>query len=172
MVTADLLSRAIDWAIAENDRPGSRFHHRLDTSHIAVMGQSCGGGLASKFGLDKRVKTIGLWSAGVGPHADLSATMNKPVLIVTGDPRYDVAFYAGLSAFESLKKPPVFYAWRVNMTHLGTYRQSDGGELSPVAVAWLDWRLKGDKDAGGMFSGPNCGLCTNRHWHVQKRHIE
>lgn len=173
-VTPTLLSKGIDWAIAENNRQGSKFYHRLDISKIAVMGQSCGGGVASTFGSDKRVKTVGLWSGAAVSNAgaSLGSTMNKPVLIVTGDPRYDVAFYEGLSAFEKIRKPLVFYAWRVNMTHLGTYRQADGGELSPVATAWLDWQLKGDKEAARMFKGVDCGLCTNTHWHVQKRHID
>jgi len=171
-VTPELLSQGIDWAIAENERQGSKFYHKLDTSKISVMGQSCGGGLAATFGSDNRVTTIGLWSGATSRNTTLGVTTNKPVLIVTGDPRYDVAFYEGLAAFEAIKKPVVFYAWRVNMTHLGTYRQANGGELSPVATAWLDWRLKGDKTAAKMFEGGDCGLCTNVHWHVQKRHID
>jgi dienelactone hydrolase len=171
-VTTELLSQGIDWAIAENNRSGSKFFHKLDTKNIAVMGQSCGGGVASKFGSDKRVKTIGLWSGATFRDDTLGRTMTKPVLIVTGDPRYDIAFYWGLKAFEDIKKPQVFYGWRVNMTHLGTYRQTDGGELSPVAIAWLDWRLKGDKEAAKMFAGADCGLCTNTHRHIQKRNLK
>jgi hypothetical protein len=170
-VTAELLSKGIGWAIAENNRQGSKFYHRLDTRNIAVMGQSCGGGLAASFHNDKRVKTLGLWSAATGRAGDLGKWGNKPTLLITGDPRYDVAYFEGLSAYEQMKNASLFYAWRNNMTHLGTYRQANGGELSPVAVAWLDWQLKGDKTASKMFSGENCGLCTNSHWHVQKRHM-
>ena len=169
--TVEQMSKGIDWAIAENKRPGSKFFGKLDTANIAVMGQSCGGGLAANFGGDKRVKTIGLWSAATGRDDAVRAKLTQPVLIVTGDPRYDVAFYEGLGDFEALDKPKVFYAWRNNMTHLGTYRQTDGGELSPIAVAWLDWQLKGDTKAGQMFTGKNCGLCTNKHYHVQKKNM-
>ena len=70
-----------------------------------------------------------------------------------------------------MKSATIFYAWRVNMTHLGTYRQTNGGEMSPVAIAWLDWQLKGDNIAAKMFLGEDCGLCTNKHWHVQKRKL-
>ena len=41
---ADLIT-AIDWAIRENERPGSPYFHRLDPDKVAVMGQSCGTGL-------------------------------------------------------------------------------------------------------------------------------
>lgn len=170
--TVDLLSKGIDWAIAENDRSGSKFYHRLDTRDIAVMGQSCGGGLAAHFGNDKRVKTIALWSAATGGNPQLRDSISVPTLIVTGDPRYDVAFFEGLADFEHMDKPPIFYAWRNNMMHLGTYRQTDGGELAPIAEAWLDWQLKGSKDAAKMFLGKDCGLCTNPHYHVQKKNLQ
>ena len=57
-VTVDLLSKGIDWAIAENSRRESKFYGKLDTTAVAVMGQSCGAGLAASFGGDKRVKTL------------------------------------------------------------------------------------------------------------------
>src|SRR4051812_3066116 len=36
------LIAAIDWAVAENARKGGKYYGKLDTSRIAVMGQSCG----------------------------------------------------------------------------------------------------------------------------------
>ena len=172
-VTVELLSKGIDWTIAENNRQGSKFYLKLDTSKVSVMGQSCGGGLAAHFGADKRVKTIGVWSGQTEQIAEYRNTLRVPALLVTGDPRYDIAFYWGLKDFDGMRKTkaPVFYAWRNNLTHLGTYRQTDGGELAPIALAWLDWRLKGNKAAAAMFIGPDCDLCTNAHWHVQKKNM-
>ena len=172
-VTVELLSRGIDWAIAESKKQGSKFYHKLDTSKVAVMGQSCGGGLAAHFGADKRVKTIGVWSGQTEQIAEYRNTLKVPTLLVTGDPRYDIAFYWGLNDFDGMRqtKVPVFYAWRNNLTHLGTYRQTDGGELAPIAIDWLDWRLNGNRAAARMFAGSDCGLCTNAHWHVQKRNM-
>ena len=45
-------------------------------------------------------------------------------------------------------------------------------DIGKVAVALLDWQLKGDKDAGKMFQGANCGLCQNPKWHVEKKGIK
>jgi hypothetical protein len=40
-----VLVDSTDWAIAENSRRTGKYHGRLDTTKIAVMGQSCGGEL-------------------------------------------------------------------------------------------------------------------------------
>jgi hypothetical protein len=31
------------------------------------------------------------------------------------------------------------------------------------------WRLKADRNAGAMFDGPDCALCKDPAWTVQKR---
>ena len=49
---------AIDWAIAENERPGSAYYGRLDPHEVAVMGQSCGGLQATAVAGDPRIKTV------------------------------------------------------------------------------------------------------------------
>src|SRR5437868_12579659 len=41
--TADDLRKAIEWAEKENTRDGSPLKGKVDTAHVAVMGQSCGG---------------------------------------------------------------------------------------------------------------------------------
>ena len=125
------------------------------------MGQSCGG-VAANFGSDPRVKTIGLWNAATSRNDTLGSTMNKPVLIVTGDGRYDVAFYEGLAAFEAIKRVPVFFAWRVNMSHMGTFRQTNGGELAPIATAWLDWPAERRQDCSEDVHRP-------RLWSLHKQ---
>ena len=33
-----------------------------------------------------------------------------------------------------------------------------------VASSWALWQLKGDKKAGAMFAGKDCGLCKNPSW--------
>src|SRR5207244_170997 len=63
---ADLL-KAVDWAIAENVRPGSPYYHRLNPTQVAVMGQSCGGLQATVAAADPRVKTAIIWNSGVFP---------------------------------------------------------------------------------------------------------
>ncbi|MBY0503084.1 MAG: MFS transporter [Bryobacteraceae bacterium] len=61
--------------------------------------------------------------------------------------------------FARLGQVPVLFAWREGMGHTGTYREPNGGILGPVAVSYLNWRLKGDRLAARMFTGPDCTLC-------------
>jgi hypothetical protein len=168
-VTVDLLSKGIDWAIAENSRRDSKFYGKLDTTAVAVMGQSCGAGLAASFGGDKRVKTLGVWSGG---NKTLRDKITQPSLYISGSEIYDVAYASSLSDFEAITTAPVFHAWRTGMTHLGTYRQYLGGELAPIATAWLDWQLKGDNTAATWFKGEDCRLCRDKNWHVGKKKID
>lgn len=171
-VTVDTLSHGIDWVIAENQREGSRFFNRLDTDNIAVMGHSCGGGLAANFGSDPRVKTLGLWNAT--GNAELAAGITKPTLIAPGDPRFDVLYWAGNETYKVLRKTstPVAFIWRANMTHLGTFRTENGGLESPIIRAWLDYQLKGDRQAASMFVGDDCILCNTPGWQVESRNLD
>src|SRR5690606_6572651 len=61
------LIAAIDWAIAENARPGGKHKDTLDTAQVAVMGHSCGGRQALAVSSDPRVKTSVIVSAGGTP---------------------------------------------------------------------------------------------------------
>jgi hypothetical protein len=170
---------AIDWAIAENDKAGSPYFHRLDTGKIAVMGMSCGGAQAIEASADPRVSTSVMWNSGLFPgettmgggkaltKEDLEL-IHAPVAYISGD-ESDVAFVNANDDFQRLDRVPAFRAYRRMTGHGGTYGEVNGGEFGAVAVAWLNWRLKGDADAGRMFLGPKCGLCTNPGWVVKRK---
>jgi hypothetical protein len=64
---------------------------------------------------------------------------------------------------------PVFYGSRRNGGHSGTVAHPGDGEFANVAVYWLTWTLKGDDDAGATFAGPDCRLCTDPNWEVQRK---
>jgi hypothetical protein len=180
---AKQLIHAIDWAIAENSRSGSPYFGKIDTAKIAVFGQSCGGLQAIDAAHDPRVSTLGVWNSGIFPaqgrswqmaaaHADKAdlATLKGSVLYVSGD-QGDVAFDNAEDDYARINHIPVFRAWRDKTPHAGTYREPNGGAFGQVAVAWLDWQLKGDENAGRMFAGRDCGLCTKPEWHVARKNI-
>jgi dienelactone hydrolase len=179
--TASQLTESIDWAMRENERRGSPFYHRLDTSKVAVMGQSCGGVQALNVAGDPRITTLMIWSSGVGmiPNnpsdpAAVLASIHTPIAYIHGDAQHDVAYYASIDNVHRLagRKVQVFGAWQDKMTHLGTYGQENGGFFAKIAVAWLDWQLKGRKAAAAMFRGASCTLCTGPGWHVTKSGID
>ena len=41
--------------------------------------------------------------------------------------------------------------------------------LGVAALAWLDWKLRGDKTAAKTFTGKDCGLCKDTNWTVKTK---
>ena len=192
--TAAQMIEGIDWAVKENEREGSRFYHKLDTSKIGVAGQSCGGGLAITVSADPRTSASiffsGAGGGGGGRRGGGATTTNAaagtpapapanpqldalhaPVLILTGDAS-DIAYQGGINAAAYITKVPVFHAWQEKLTHIGTYGMPDGGQLGRLAWQWFAWQLRGDREAALVFSGANCVLCVEPGWHVDKKKID
>ncbi len=182
--TAAELTQAIDWAAAENKRPGSPYFNKLDLDQVAGMGQSCGGLQATAAAFDPRVKTLGVWNSGLfdnprQPFEIAAAPVTKahlkllkmPAIYITGEPT-DVAFNNANDDFERLEGMPVFRAWMQKTGHGGTYREPDGGAYGKVAVDWLRWQLQRSTDAAKTFLGASCRLCTDAAWHVKRKHMD
>jgi hypothetical protein len=185
---ADHLKKAIDWAIAENGRPGSKFYGKLDAGKVAVAGQSCGGGLAAEAAADPRVTTVAMFNSAVSlssqPGAQGDPAENKrqaqarldafhsPTLVLTGDEALDILYSAGAETFKYLSKAPIFYAWEEKLQHIGTYGFPGGGSIGRIATDWFMWQLKGDSQAARMFQGTDCTLCREPTWHVQKKNMK
>jgi hypothetical protein len=47
-----------------------------------------------------------------------------------------------------------------------------GGEFTNVAANWLRYLFKGDKKAGKMFVGEDCGFCTNPNWDTDSKRLD
>lgn len=174
---ADDLRGAIDWAAKENARAGSPLEGKIALDKVAVMGQSCGGFLSIALGADPRVKTIGVFNSGVQkapspfPTSDDLPKLHGPVLLINGsDPDFMMATSA--ATFDMINNLPAFYGARHNAGHTATVFHPGGGEFANVASNWLMWTFKGDKKAGKMFVGKNCGLCTNSNWDVRSKGIK
>jgi hypothetical protein len=180
--TAQLIE-AVDWAIAENARQGSRYYGKIDTTKIAVGGMSCGGVQAIEASIDPRVKTTIVANSGLMTEPSTMSGSGKPVpkeslnlmhapaLYISGD-ESDIAFANGNDDFEKINHIPVFRAYQKGIDHGGTYHDPDGGTFAKVTLAWLDWQLKGRKEAAKMFQGDKCGLCVDTKWVTRKKKID
>ena len=188
--TADDMRAAIDWAEKENARAGSPLNGKIAIGKVAAMGTSCGGFLSITLGVDPRVKSIGVFNSGVQtppagqaqraggrggpspqPTADALPRLHGPVLLLNGG-EPDFLMAASAATFEAINHVPTFYGARHNGGHSATYFHPGGGEFANVASEWLLWTFKGDKKAGKMFVGKDCGLCTNSNWDVKSKGIK
>lgn len=182
-ITSGHLIKALDWAQAEASRAGSALAGKIKIDAVAVMGMSCGGNLALEAARDPRVKTLGMWNSGVWISGEMRTAdgtllvattkadlerVHSPALYINGD-KIDPAVVNAADDFKRLHQVPVFFGSRRDAGHAGTYSHANGGEFANVAVAWLRWQLKADKEASKVFTGPACSLCKDRNWTVQRK---
>jgi len=182
MSRAEQQIEGLEWAIARNSDKESPYYGKLDVNNIAAAGMSCGGLQTLANCADERLKTIMICNSGsfINPGAAVpnmpmpaKEDLNKihtPTLYLLGGPS-DIAYENGMDDFNRINHVPVFAA-NYPVGHGGTYGQLHGGESSVVALAWLQWQLKGDKEAGAMFTGSPCGLASRPDWTVDKKNID
>lgn len=172
----DQLLATISWAEGAN-RAGP-FKGKIDTSRIAVMGTSCGGLQALAAGADPRIDTVIAFNSGVYNRPnnvpgrlhmtkDDLRKLHTPVAYLLGGPQ-DIAYANGSDDVERIAHVPVFYG-NLPVGHSGTYQLPNGGDYGRVAVAWFDWQLKKDRNAGTLFAGKDCGLCTDKNWTIVRK---
>ena len=175
-----LLGDAIDWAAKENARPGSPYFDRIDVNRVAVSGYSCGGAQALRYAGDPRISTFVILNAGLSD-ADTPRTgemdvdpalldrIEVPVLYVLGGPG-DVAYNNGMADYRRLTDVPVA-AINMDVGHQGTFADPNGGKVARAVVAWLQWQLRADPDAGNWFVGEGCSLCRDPNWTIERRNL-
>ena len=174
---------SIDWIIVQNSDPASPYFNKIDTKAICVAGMSCGG-LQTLFNCaDPRIKTLMICNSGlfnkqnagqaVGgmpmPQKEKLKEIHTPIMYMLGG-KEDIAYENGMDDFHRIAHVP---ACAVNFPvgHGGTYREPHGGEFTVVALAWLDWQLKNDKQAAKMFQGKDCDLLKRKDWTIEKNKL-
>ena len=177
--TSSQMIDAINWAIAQNNDKTSPYYNKLDVKKIAVSGMSCGGLQTLEVAPDPRVTTAVVCNSGIladtanrlpgmpGLTKEHLKKLHSPTLYLLGGEK-DIAYKNGMDDFNRINHVPVFVA-NMDVGHGGTYAQPHGGEFAKVAIAWFQWQLKDDKNAGKMFTGNPCGLAKNPVWKVEKK---
>jgi dienelactone hydrolase len=177
--TAADLTRALDWALAQNADSASQYYGRIDAKAVAISGFSCGGLQALQIADDARVKTLVVMNSGIFKDATqgingiqvtkaLLEKIHTPTLYILGGDT-DIAYANGMDDFERINHVPVFVGNLVGVGHGGTYWQPNGGKAAAAVVAWLEWQLRGDLRASKMFLGEDCGLCRDPAWQFKAK---
>ncbi len=175
------LLEALDWITKESNREGSLFHGKVNISMVAAMGMSCGGLQAIEISSDPRIKTTVVCNSGVLPTPSTMAAMpgltkddlkklHAPVLYIMGGPS-DIAYKNAMDDFARVDHIPIVMT-NLDVGHGGTYRRPHGGEYSPVAVAWVEWQLKGKTEASKMFVGEDSQLKRDSKWKIESKNLE
>ena len=178
--TASDLAHALDWAIAENGRTGSRYLGLIDPSAIALGGFSCGGIQALRLADDPRVDTLVVQNSGIfieqppgGATGEMAMSKDQlkaihtPVLYLLGG-ETDIAYANGMDDYARIDHVP---AMMVNLPvgHGGTYHEPNGGKAAAIVVDWLEWRLRGDADSRAAFACPEGRWCRDSQVSIERK---
>ena len=168
---------SIDWIIKQNADPASPYYNKIDVKNICVAGMSCGG-LQTLFNCaDPRIKALMICNSGlfnqenagqaVGgmpmPPKEKLKEIHTPIIYILGG-ETDIAYGNGMDDFHRIDHVPA-YAANFPVGHGGTYREPHGGEFTVVALAWLNWQLKGDQEAAKLFK--NGELKNRKDWTLE-----
>lgn len=180
MSTTEQQIESMDWVEAQNADPASPYYQKIDVKNICVAGMSCGGLQTLYNCADPRITTLMVCNSGlfnqqnrgqaVGgmpmPTKDKLNEIHTPIIYILGG-ETDIAYGNGMDDFHRISHVPAC-ATNFPVGHGGTYREPHGGEFSVVALAWLQWQLKGDKKAAKMFKGKNCLISKRQGWTIEK----
>ena len=183
MSRAEQQIESLDWIIAQNSDPKSPYYQKVDTKNICVAGMSCGGLQTLYNCADPRITTLMICNSGlfkqsnaaqaVGgmpmPEKSKLKDIHTPIIYILGG-KEDIAYENGMDDFHLIEHVPCC-AINYPVGHGGTYRQPYGGEFTIPALAWLNWQLKGDKEAAKMFVGKKPGLLQRKDWTIEKNKL-
>ncbi|MCQ2065339.1 MAG: alpha/beta hydrolase [Bacteroidaceae bacterium] len=168
---------ALEWVIAQNADKNSPYYGKLDIDNIGAAGMSCGGLEALHMSGDARIKTIMVMNSGYignggADKESLNSMKTKSVIWILGGST-DIAYENGTDDFKQIRNQmPAFWSSLDGVGHGGTYMQNHGGDYAKVAGAWLKWQLKGDKEAGTMFTGAEPGISKMAGWSFDRKNIK
>ena len=174
---------SIDWVMAQNADKNSPYYQKIAVNSIAVAGMSCGGLQTLYNCADSRIRTLMVCNSGlfnrenagsaVGgmpmpPKEKLNEIHSSIIYILGGET--DIAYGNGMDDFHRINHVPACVT-NLPVGHGGTYSKPHGGEFSVVALAWLQWQLKGDQEAAKLFKGADCGLLKREGWTIEKNRL-
>lgn len=151
----------LEYLVAENERMGSPFFHKLDLTKVAAGGHSQGSITTFAAAPDKRILTT-IHVAGGSFDGDGPSALHGPTAYICGETD-GLATGNCMRDFMNTSNVPVFYTL---MTGVGHIPAADEG--LPAIIAWLRWQIGGEEERRGDFLDPNCEFCTGK-WVSQSK---
>lgn len=179
--TGKEMLQAVDWALAQNEKPDSPIYGRIDSKRIGALGHSQGGSGTVMAGADPRVRAIApLSGAPLSDRQAASERVQCPAFYMTTPG--DVATPEEIrAAHNETKTPTVFGVTKAGdhdeyadveddpggVLSLAGLTSNDGKQTRAAIAAWFDWQLKGKEELRPLFLGPSCGFCRDaNNWSV------
>jgi len=166
----------LDFLIAENERSGSVFEGKVDTTRVGASGHSQGGGAALMVGRDERVMV----TAPLQPYISLPlggfdrgciTEQHGPMFMMSGTGDTIASPAQNQQPIFDTTNVPVFWGNLMGADHLGSALGNISGYRGP-ATAWFRYHLMNDSSARAMFYGDDCTLCTDPQWTVQTKGLD
>ena len=166
--SGDSTDAALAWLLGENEDPDSLFYQKVDTDHLGLSGHSQGG--VGVFNAISEQPHGGLFTCAVSlspTQEDWAAALNIPydpsgtaipTLVLAGTSN-DVITPEGVEALYYKLGGPKAMALRTGTGHGEMLYSGDG-----YVTAWLMYWLRGDREAGAAFFGPEAELLRNPLW--------
>lgn len=137
------MTAAINWLVAENNRPASPYYQKLDLSRLAAGGHSRGSIATFAIARDTRLKTT-IHVAGGSFDGQGSRNLSKPAAYLCGAD--DTSATSNCRNDYAATTTPVFFTVITGANHIYTAR-----EALPAIVSWLRWHLADETDRRNDF---------------------
>jgi len=156
------LIKSMDWL----KNPAAK-KWNLDTSKLAVSGQSCGGLEAYQAASDPRIKMTVLFNSGnLGGQKVNPALLRGTVAYFLGGPK-DIAQRNGDADYAKVRVPALKAT--IDIGHIGSYYQRYGGSMGKAAVAFFKWQQKGDATQKATFCSPTSSALVKIGFKIQTK---
>ena len=163
--------KAVEWALAENDKADSPLHGLIDREKIGAFGHSQGGEGAVNTGSDARIRAIAPLSAG--PMGSGEAKIQCPAFYtLTANDVVPPESYR--ASYDATKAPSAYgvtkggdhmeYTDKANGLGLPGLTSNDAVMTRSAITAWFEFQLKARKELQPLFVGKDCGFCKDTNW--------
>lgn len=160
----------LDWLTAESGKADSVYTGKLDLSKVGASGHSQGGGGTLMAGRDPRITAtapVMPYTIGLRYVTGAQALQHGPVLLLSGGADTIAKPAENQQPVFDAANTPIVWATLEGASHLVPMR---GGAVYPgIIAAWFRYQLMGDAKAAAMFTGPQCGYCTNSDWTIRRK---